>query len=90
MGPYAIATVAMVLWSRHSDQTGERQNHSAFPLLLAAIALGCCFHLGTEPIRLFIAFGRGQHRMKFPAMAGEPGNPTFLGGARQNAPQPAA
>jgi MFS transporter, ACS family, tartrate transporter len=39
MIPYALATVAMVLWSRNSDRTGERQKHTAFPLLVAAIAL---------------------------------------------------
>jgi ACS family tartrate transporter-like MFS transporter len=41
MLPYAFATVAMVLWSRNSDRTGERQKHSALPLLLGAIALTC-------------------------------------------------
>jgi ACS family tartrate transporter-like MFS transporter len=40
MLPYAFATVVMVLWSRNSDRTGERQKHSAVPLLLAAVALG--------------------------------------------------
>lgn len=40
MLPYAFATIAMVLWSRHSDRTGERQKHSALPLLLGAVALG--------------------------------------------------
>ncbi|MHC2621336.1 ACS family tartrate transporter-like MFS transporter [Bradyrhizobium huanghuaihaiense] len=39
MLPYAFATVAMVLWSRNSDRTGERQKHSAIPLLLGAVAL---------------------------------------------------
>jgi ACS family tartrate transporter-like MFS transporter len=39
MLPYALATVVMVLWSRNSDRTGERQKHSALPLLWAAIAL---------------------------------------------------
>jgi len=39
MLPYAIATVAMVVWSAHSDRTGERQRHAALPLLAAAIAL---------------------------------------------------
>ena len=39
MFPYAFATVAMVLWSKNSDRTGERQKHSALPLLLGAIAL---------------------------------------------------
>ncbi|MGW1424222.1 MFS transporter [Bradyrhizobium manausense] len=41
MLPYAFATVAMVLWSRNSDRTGERQKHSALPLLLGAVALAC-------------------------------------------------
>lgn len=39
MIPYAIATVAMVLWSRSSDRTGERQKHSAVPLLIGGFAL---------------------------------------------------
>ncbi|MCJ9700346.1 MULTISPECIES: MFS transporter [unclassified Bradyrhizobium] len=39
MLPYAFATVVMVLWSRNSDRTGERQKHSALPLLLGAVAL---------------------------------------------------
>ena len=39
MLPYAFATIIMVLWSRHSDRTGERQKHSALPLLLGAAAL---------------------------------------------------
>jgi len=29
----------MVLWSRNSDRTGERQKHSAYPLLCGAVAL---------------------------------------------------
>jgi ACS family tartrate transporter-like MFS transporter len=37
--PYAVATVAMVLWSKNSDRTGERRWHSALPLLLAGLAL---------------------------------------------------
>ncbi|MGY8635769.1 MFS transporter [Bradyrhizobium sp. 14AA] len=39
MLPYAFATIVMVLWSRNSDRTGERQKHSALPLLLGAVAL---------------------------------------------------
>jgi ACS family tartrate transporter-like MFS transporter len=34
--PYACATVAMCLWSRHSDRKGERTWHIALPALLAA------------------------------------------------------
>ena len=40
MAPYAIATVVMIAWSAHSDRTGDRQLHSALPLLVAALALG--------------------------------------------------
>ncbi|XUM51541.1 MFS transporter (plasmid) [Rhizobium sp. YTU87027] len=39
MIPYAVATVVMVLWSRNSDRTGERQKHSAVPLLIGGLAL---------------------------------------------------
>jgi len=37
--PYVCAAVAMVLWSRHSDQNRERVWHIALPLVLAAIGL---------------------------------------------------
>jgi MFS transporter, ACS family, tartrate transporter len=33
--PYGVATVVMILWGRHSDDTGERRWHTAIPLLLA-------------------------------------------------------
>jgi ACS family tartrate transporter-like MFS transporter len=36
--PYLFAAVAMVLWGRHSDRTGERTWHVALPLFLAASA----------------------------------------------------
>lgn len=49
MVPYALATVAMVLWSKNSDRTGERQKHSALPLLLGALALAATGFV-TEPI----------------------------------------
>ncbi|WHO72392.1 MFS transporter [Rhizobium sp. BT03] len=39
MIPYAIATVAMIVWSKRSDRTGERQKHSAVPLLIGGLAL---------------------------------------------------
>ncbi len=37
--PYLIATICMVLWSRHSDQTGERVYHCSGALALAAIGM---------------------------------------------------
>lgn len=37
--PYAVATVVMVLWARHSDRTQERRWHVAMPLFVAGICL---------------------------------------------------
>jgi MFS transporter, ACS family, tartrate transporter len=34
--PYAIAAIAMILWSRHSDITGERKWHVVLPTIVAA------------------------------------------------------
>ncbi|MEJ0038525.1 MAG: MFS transporter [Gammaproteobacteria bacterium] len=39
--PYACATLAMVLWSRHSDRTGERKWHLALPGLVGTIGFLC-------------------------------------------------
>jgi ACS family tartrate transporter-like MFS transporter len=36
--PYLFASIAMVLWGRHSDLTGERMWHVALPLFLAGAA----------------------------------------------------
>lgn len=37
--PFAVASVAMVLWGRRSDRAGERVWHTALPLGLSALAL---------------------------------------------------
>jgi D-galactonate transporter len=39
MIPWAVTVVAMVLWARHSDATGERRWHSAGGLFLAMLGL---------------------------------------------------
>src|SRR5258708_3460722 len=52
--PYLIATVCMVLWSRHSDKTGERVWHCAGPLALAAIGLISSAYAGS-PVLPMIA-----------------------------------
>ena len=38
--PPVVAVAAMVLWSRHSDRTGERHGHVFIACLVAAIGLG--------------------------------------------------
>lgn len=44
--PYLFAAIAMVLWGRHSDATGERRWHIALPLLLAAAAFAWSAYSG--------------------------------------------
>jgi MFS transporter, ACS family, tartrate transporter len=39
MIPYIAGAVAMLVWSRHSDKTGERKLHSAIPPLVGSLAL---------------------------------------------------
>jgi ACS family tartrate transporter-like MFS transporter len=67
-GPYAIATVGMILWSRHSDKTGERQRHTAWPLLLASLALGAVAAVhGPIAASLLLAFAlTGFYAFKAP------------------------
>jgi ACS family tartrate transporter-like MFS transporter len=38
--PYGLASIAMILWGRHSDRTRERRWHTALALLLIAAGLG--------------------------------------------------
>ncbi|MEJ8855230.1 MFS transporter [Variovorax robiniae] len=37
--PYAVGSVGMILWSRHSDTTGERKWHTAIPLVFIVVGL---------------------------------------------------
>jgi ACS family tartrate transporter-like MFS transporter len=50
--PYACGAVAMLVWSRHSDKTGERRWHLAAPALLAALMLVSSIFAGSLPVRL--------------------------------------
>lgn len=52
--PYLIATICMVLWSRHSDKTDERVWHCAGPLALASIGLISSAYAGS-PLLAMIA-----------------------------------
>jgi ACS family tartrate transporter-like MFS transporter len=37
--PYAVGAIGMILWSRHSDATGERTWHTVIPLLTIVVGL---------------------------------------------------
>ncbi|MFE7200826.1 MFS transporter [Pseudonocardia alni] len=45
--PYAIASVTMVLWARHSDRSGERGLHVAAPALVGAVAIAGALYMDS-------------------------------------------
>lgn len=45
--PWAFGAVAMILWGRHSDKTGERVWHCAGPLIVGGIAIPITLYLGS-------------------------------------------
>jgi MFS family permease len=45
--PFAAGAIAMVLWSRHSDSTGERIWHVAAPMLLAGISIPTALYMDS-------------------------------------------
>lgn len=51
--PFALASIAMVLWGRRSDRARERVWHTALPLGLSAVALASAFLAGTS-VTIFI------------------------------------
>lgn len=56
--PFAIAAVAMVLWSVHSDKSMERNWHAAIPAAIAGLALIACPFL-QNPISVLAALSLG-------------------------------
>jgi len=56
--PFAIAAVAMVFWSIHSDRKMERNWHAAFPAACAGIALVACVVL-KDPVAILVALTFG-------------------------------
>ncbi|NOG74092.1 MFS transporter [Roseicella sp. DB1501] len=56
--PYAFGAVAMVLWGRSSDRTGERVWHTAGAAILAAAGLGACAML-SDPVMVMLVLSIG-------------------------------
>ncbi|GAA4513970.1 MFS transporter [Brevibacterium yomogidense] len=52
--PYAFGAVAMFLWAKHGDTTGERVWHVAAPLFVGAVAIAVALYL-TSPFTTMIA-----------------------------------
>jgi MFS transporter, ACS family, tartrate transporter len=69
--PFAVATIAMVLWARHSDRSGERVFHTAAPLALTALSFGAApFAGGRDATILILCLGvAGIYAVKGPAWA---------------------
>ncbi len=45
--PYAVASVTMVLWARHSDRTGERALHVAIPAFVGAAGIAVALYMSS-------------------------------------------
>ena len=52
--PYVLGAVAMILWARHGDRTGERKWHVAAPMLLGGAAIPVALYL-DNPIAAMVA-----------------------------------
>jgi D-galactonate transporter len=52
--PYVFGCVAMVLWSRHGDRTGERVWHVAIPAIVGGIAIPIALYL-SSPFTAMVA-----------------------------------
>ncbi|WP_428487585.1 MFS transporter [Rhodopila sp.] len=57
--PFAAAAIAMVVWGRHSDRTGERNLHAAAACFLNFAGLAVCVFL-QDPTLMMIALILGQ------------------------------
>jgi len=70
--PYLIATVCMVLWSRHSDRTGERVFHCAGALALGAAGMVASAYIESPQLAMvaltFAAIGMYSSQPVFWAM----------------------
>jgi MFS family permease len=55
MIPWGAAAVAMVLWSRHSDRTGERRWHATISALAVMSGMLMLAFLGDNPVLALIA-----------------------------------
>lgn len=52
--PYAVGTVAMILWARRSDAVRERVFHVGAPLLLTALALGVSSYISDPTLTMIV------------------------------------
>lgn len=52
--PYVLGAIAMVIWARHADRTGERVWHVAIPAVVGGVAIPIALYL-SSPFAAMIA-----------------------------------
>ena len=52
--PYLVGAVGMVLWSRHSDRTGERVWHCVIPFLAMVVGLGLATTVADPTMKMVV------------------------------------
>jgi len=52
--PYVVGAVGMVLWSRHSDKTGERVWHCVIPFLAMVVGLGLAANTADPMTKILV------------------------------------
>jgi ACS family tartrate transporter-like MFS transporter len=50
--PYAVGAVGMILWSRHSDKTGERKFHAVIPFGTIVVGLGLAAVINDPALKM--------------------------------------
>jgi ACS family tartrate transporter-like MFS transporter len=52
--PYVVGAVGMVVWSRHSDRTGERVWHCVIPFLAMVVGLGLAASVADPTVKIVV------------------------------------
>lgn len=52
--PYLAGGIGMILWSRHSDRTGERVWHCVIPFAAMIVGLGAAAFSGSLPLKITV------------------------------------
>ncbi len=50
--PYAVGAIGMILWSRHSDSSGERKWHAILPLLIIVAGLMLAANAASPTLKM--------------------------------------
>ncbi len=65
--PYVVGALGMIVWSRHSDKTGERVWHCVIPFLAMVVGLGLAASIADPTAKIVRAVHRGLGLLLDPA-----------------------